>query len=63
MSAETRELTVEAEITTCPHCRISSYLQSMANQGYNPLTAIQIALNGTAADMIKQEKGASSYVL
>ncbi len=39
------------------HCRISSYLQSMAHQGYNPLTAIQIALNGTAATMIKQEKG------
>ncbi len=111
---KTRELTVEAEITTCPrcraesrgsfpddmpgplqyghgilafathlmaarmvpltraaqtlkaltgravaeaHCRISSYLQSMAHQGYNPLTAIQIVLNGTAADMIKQEKG------
>ncbi len=43
------------------HCRISSSLQSMAHQGSNPLTAIQIALNGTAADMIKQEKGASSY--
>ncbi len=39
------------------HCRISSYLQSMAHQGYNPLTAIQIALNGTASTMIKQEKG------
>ena len=23
------------------YCRISSYLQSMANQGYNPLVAIQ----------------------
>jgi len=34
------------------HCRISSYLQSMALQGYNPLTAIQIALNGNAANMI-----------
>ncbi len=43
------------------HCRISSSLQSMAHQGYNPLTAIQIALNGTAATMIKQERGASSY--
>ncbi len=43
------------------HCRISSYLQSMAYQGYNPLTAIQIALNGTAATMIEQEKGVSSY--
>ena len=28
------------------HCRISSYLKSMAYQGYNPLTAIQIALTG-----------------
>ena len=33
------------------HCRISSYLQSVAHQGYNPLTAIQFALNGNAADM------------
>lgn len=28
------------------YCRISSYLQSMANQGYNPLVAIQLALSG-----------------
>ena len=28
------------------YCRISSYLQTMANQGYNPLVAIQIALSG-----------------
>ena len=28
----------------------SSYLQSMANQGYNPLVAIQIALAGRAVD-------------
>ena len=35
------------------YCRISSYLQSMAHQGYNPLTAIQIALNGNAAEMIE----------
>ena len=28
------------------YCRISSYLQSMANKGYNPLIAIQIALAG-----------------
>ena len=34
------------------HCRISSYLQSMAHQGYNPLSAIQIALNGNAATMV-----------
>jgi transposase len=30
------------------YCRISSYLQSMANRGYNPLIAIQIALAGEA---------------
>ena len=30
------------------YCRISSYLQSMANRGYNPLIAIQIALAGKA---------------
>jgi len=30
------------------YCRISSYLQSMANKGYNPLVAIQMALNGEA---------------
>ncbi len=28
------------------YCRISSYLQTMANQGYNPLVAIQMALAG-----------------
>lgn len=28
------------------YCRISSYLQSMANRGYNPLVAIQMALSG-----------------
>jgi len=28
------------------YCRISSYLQTMATKGYNPLIAIQIALNG-----------------
>ena len=33
-------------------CRISSYLQSMANQGYNPLVAIQIALAGRAVDSL-----------
>ncbi len=33
-------------------CRISSYLNSMATLGYNPLVAIQIALAGKAADMI-----------
>jgi len=28
------------------YCRISSYLQTMANKGYNPLVAIQIAMSG-----------------
>ena len=28
------------------YCRISSYLQTMANRGINPLVAIQIALAG-----------------
>ena len=30
------------------YCRISSYLQTMANQGYNPPVAIQFALSGRA---------------
>ena len=34
------------------YCRISSYLQSMASQGYNPLVAIQIALAGRAVDYV-----------
>jgi len=28
------------------YCRISSYLQTMTNKGYNPLVAIQLALSG-----------------
>jgi len=28
------------------YCRISSYLQTMTNQGYKPLVAIQLALSG-----------------
>jgi len=28
------------------YCRISSTLQTMANQGYNPIVAIQMALSG-----------------
>jgi transposase-like protein len=28
------------------YCHISSYLQTMANRGYNPLVAIQLALSG-----------------
>ena len=35
-------MAVEAEA----YCRISSYLQTMAYQGYNPLVAIQMALSG-----------------
>ena len=30
------------------YCRISSYLQTMSNKGYNPLVAIQMALAGKA---------------
>ena len=36
------------------YARISSYLQSMAALGYNPLVAIQIALAGHAADTVNQ---------
>ena len=36
------------------YCRISGCLQSMACQGYNPLAAIEIALNGNAADMVEK---------
>ena len=36
------------------YCRISSYLQSMANQGYNPLVAIQIALAGNTVDNLPE---------
>ena len=32
------------------YCRISSYLQTMANKGYNPLVAIQMALKGNIPD-------------
>jgi len=42
------------------HCRISSYLQSMAHQGYNPLAAIQIALNGNAAEMVESPEQENS---
>ena len=34
------------------YCRISSYLQTMAYQGYSPLVAIQIALSGRAAEFL-----------
>ena len=33
------------------YCRISSYLQSMASQGINPLVAIQIALAGNVPEL------------
>lgn len=39
-----------AEAYAHAYCRISSYLQSMANQGYNPLIAIQMALAGSATN-------------
>ena len=32
------------------YCRISSYLQTMANKGYNPLIAIQMVLSGQIYD-------------
>jgi hypothetical protein len=35
-----------AELYAHAYCRISSYLQTMANKGYNPLIAIQMALAG-----------------
>ena len=34
------------ELYANAYCRISSYLQTMANKGYNPLIAIQMALAG-----------------
>lgn len=34
------------EISAKAYCRISSYLQTMSNKGYNPLIAIQMALAG-----------------
>jgi len=34
------------EIDAKAYCRISSYLQTMANKGVNPLIAIQVALAG-----------------
>ena len=38
------------------YCGISSCLQPIAFQGYNPLTAIQIALNGNATGMLKNKQ-------
>ena len=37
------------------YCRISSYLQTMAALGYNPLTATTIALHGNAVDCLNQD--------
>lgn len=37
------------ELYAKAYCRISSYLQTMANKGYNPLIAIQMALAGKFA--------------
>jgi len=37
-----------SELYAQAYCRISSYLQTMANKGYNPITAIQLALAGKA---------------
>ena len=43
------------------YCRISSYLQTMANKGVNPLVAIQIALAGEVPD-VDSDRGVSSYL-
>ena len=37
------------------YCRISSYLQTMAALGYNPLVATTIALHGNAVDCLNQD--------
>ncbi len=39
------------ELYAKAYCRISSYLQTMANKGYNPLIAIQMALSGELDSM------------
>jgi len=36
------------------YCWISSYLQTMAALGYNPLVAITIALQGKAVDCLNE---------
>lgn len=40
-----------AELYAQAYCRISSFLQTMANKGYNPLLAIQMALSGEIENM------------
>ena len=42
-----------SEIYAKAYCRISSYLQTMANKGYNPLIAIQMALSSEGIEMIE----------
>ncbi len=48
---------VKQEVSGCfrkpqAYCRVSNYLQTMANRGYNSLVAIQMALSGAlCADM------------
>ena len=37
------------ELYAKAYCRISSFLQTMGNQGHNPLTAIHMALEGDLA--------------
>ena len=61
-SADSQLAKVKQKVSGCfrsvelanAYCRISSYLQTMANRGYNPLIAIQIALNGNAPDERKR---------
>lgn len=43
------------EIYAHAYCRISSYLQTMANKGYNPLIAIQMALAGDFGEEFRLE--------
>ena len=45
------------------YCRISSYLQTMANQGYNPLVAIQLAFSGQFLDQCDENVEHHSVVL
>ena len=39
------------ELYAKAYCRISSYLQTMANKGVNPLIAIQMALAGNSENI------------
>ena len=51
-SKPNRELPAAPRYAAC--CRISGYLQAQACQGYDPLVAIDIALNGNAANMVEK---------